>query len=200
MNSHSVYKPDKGEALSDRRALLLAASSLFLFGAFFGSALYRILGIGEKSLYDGLILRFFHSLFEDCDGFPAVLAVFADCLSHELIPFFLVFVGGFTLFTPAVSAAVLLVRGSLFGFALTMLEFASLSGILFDTVAYLIASGALSVLLILQAASAYEFYYPKRSPRLKSKETLSYLMIFLRLTALAAVNLGLMLFLVYIYL
>ena len=57
MNAYcSDVKNRIGQAL-DRRTVMLAASSLFIFGSFLGCAVYRLLGIGRSELYDRLIER-----------------------------------------------------------------------------------------------------------------------------------------------
>jgi len=89
MNSYITY----GQANDrlDRKTVLLAASSLFIFGAFLGCAVYRILGIGESELYDNLIERYFLALFYKCDTSLDVMRVALDCIFHELWLFIAVF-------------------------------------------------------------------------------------------------------------
>ncbi|MCI8387941.1 MAG: hypothetical protein HFE63_05685 [Clostridiales bacterium] len=188
------------EKRADRRAVLLAASALFIFGAFLGCAIYRLLGLGESELYDNLIERYFVALFYKCADSMDVLSVVLDCFMHELWGLIIVFIGGFTLFTTVVSGGVLLYRGILFGFAVTMLQFSSKSGLLLDSICYLAASFAVSMLTVIMAALAFGYFYPKRSPMLKSHETRDYSLAFLKLAALVFANICFMLFMIYIYL
>lgn len=188
-----------GIAFFDRRTALLAASSLFIFGSFVGCALYRLLGIGESELYDSLIERYFLALFYKCDSTLDLIRVAADCCIHELWMFIAVFLAGFTLFTPAVSAAMLLYRGLTFGFSLTMLQFSSRTGLLLDSIVYLAAAFALSMLLSVLAAEAWGFYNCNRAPKLRSTSSLGYFSVFLRISALVCADVLLMLFLIYVY-
>ena len=191
----------KGQANDklDRKTTLLAASSLFIFGAFLGCAVYRILGIGESELYDNLIERYFLALFYKCDTSLDVARVALDCIFHELWLFIIVFVSGFTLFVPIVASVSLLYRGVLFGFAMTMLQFSSKAGLLLDAIVYLAAAFALSMLLSLLSADAVLFYYPARSVRLKNPRTKRYVLTFLRICALVCLDVILMLFLIHVY-
>ncbi len=184
---------------SDMKLLLLAASAIFIFGGFLGCAVYRLLGIGESELYDKLIERYFVALFYKCASPLDVLFVVLDCFLHELSAPAVIFFGGFTLFTGAVSAAALLWRGALFGFSLTMLQFSSKAGLLLDSLCFLGAKFAVSMLCIIMAAYAFGFYYPSRGPRLFSKASREYLFVFLRISALTFANVCLMLFMIYIY-
>lgn len=192
--------PVKDEQSANRRAVLLAASALFIFGAFLGCAIYRLLGLGESELYDNLIERYFVALFYKCSGSLDVLRVVLDCYLHELWTLIIVFVGGFTLFTTVISGAALLYRGILFGFAVTMLQFSSKAGLLLDSICYLGASFAISTLLMIMASLAFGYFYPERSPVLRNGETRAYVKAFLKLCALTFVNVCFMLFLIYIYL
>ncbi len=188
-----------GQAL-DRRTVMLAASSLFIFGSFLGCAVYRYLGIGESELYDNLIERYFLALFYKCgSGFDAAM-VALECCMHELWIFIAVFLAGFTLFIPAVSSLILLYRGMLFGFAVTMLQFSMRTGILLDSIVYLAANFAISVLFTILATESMGFYYNGGQPRIRSPRTKDFLMVFLRICALVCVNVLLMLFLIYVYL
>lgn len=183
----------------DKRTVLLAASSLFIFGTFLGCAVYRILGIGESELYDNLIERYFLALFYKCDAPLDVVRVALDCILHELWLFVAVFLSGFTLFVPIVASTALLYRGVLFGFAVTMLQFSSKSGLLLDAIVYLAAAFALSMLLSLLASDALLFYYPEGQVRLKSERTKRYALTFLRICALVSANVLVMLFLIHVY-
>ena len=129
-----------------------------------------------------------------------MIRVAADCILHELWIFAAVFFAGFTLFTPIVSAVALLYRGLLFGFAMTMLQFSTKIGLLLDSVVYLAASFAISMLLALLSAEAVRFYYPERRPIIKSRKTGRYAMIFLRICTLVTADILFMLFLIYVYL
>lgn len=197
MNTYITY----GQANDrlDRKTTLLAASSLFIFGAFLGCAVYRILGIGESELYDNLIERYFLALFYKCDTPLDVARVALDCIFHELWLFIAVFVSGFTLFAPIVAAVSLLYRGVLFGFAMTMLQFSSKAGLLLDAIVYLAAAFALSMLLALTSADAVLFYYPTQSVRIRSPRTRRYALTFLRICALVCFDVLLMLFLIHVY-
>lgn len=197
MNSHPTHG-QAGDVL-DKRTVLLAASSLFIFGAFVGCAIYRLLGIGESELYDNLIERYFLALFYKCTSPLDVARVAADCILHELWLFLAVFFAGFTLFTPIVGAAALLYRGVLFGFATTMLQFSSRTGLLLDAIVYLAAAFALSMLLALLASDAMMFYYPERRPAMRSPRTKRYVLTFFRICAIVCANVLFMLFLIYVY-
>ncbi len=177
----------------DRRTCLLAASALFIFGTFVGCAVYRLLGLGESELYDNLIERYFLALFYRCSTTGDILRVVADCCLHELWAFIAVFAAGFTLYTPFVSGAALMWRGILFGFALTMLQFSSRTGLLLDAIAYLFCVLAISFLLILLAAYSAMHYYARDS----SARMLTF--TFLRIVALVCVNVVFMLFMIYVY-
>lgn len=183
----------------DRRTALLAASSLFIFGSFVGCAVYRLLGIGESELYDNLIERYFLALFYKCEGGIDAARVIAGCCFHELWMFISVFLAGFTVFSGAVSGALLLYRGLLFGFAVTMLQFSTRTGLLLDSIAYLAASFAICMLLSVMAAEASCYHAKNRIPRLKSHDTVRYILLFLRVCALVTANILAMLFLIYIY-
>lgn len=183
----------------DRRTALLAASSLFIFGSFVGCAVYRLLGIGESELYDNLIERYFLALFYKCDSALDIIRVAADCCIHELWMFAAVFLAGFTLFTHAVSAAMLLYKGILFGFSMTMLQFSSRTGLLLDSMVYLAAAFAVSMLLSVLAAEASGFYTYDRAPRLKSQRSFRYFTVFLRICILVCADILTMLFLIYVY-
>ncbi len=183
----------------DQRTILFAASAIFIFGAFLGCAVYRLLGIGESELYDKLIERYFLALFYKCTSPLDVLYVVLDCYLHEATAVIAVFLGGFTLFTLPISTAALLTRGILFGFSLTMLQFSSKSGLLLDSFCFLGAKFAISMLLIIMSAKAFFNYYPNRSPKLNSPDSKNYSLIFLRISALVFVNVCLMLFLIYVY-
>lgn len=184
---------------SDLKTLMLAASALFIFGGFLGCAVYRLLGIGESELYDKLIERYFLALFYKCSSPTDILFVVSDCFLNEALAVIIVFLGGFTIFTGAVSIAALLWRGILFGFSLTMLQFSSKSGLLLDSICFLGAKFAVSMLLIIMAAKAFCHYYPTRSPRLNSPATKRYILIFLRIIGLVFANVCIMLFLIYVY-
>jgi len=172
---------------------MLAGSALFIFGTFLGCAVYRLLGIGESELYDNLIERYFLALFYKCDSGGDILRVVADCCLHELWVFFAVFAAGFTLYSVFVSAAALLWRGILFGFSLTMLQFSSRTGLLLDSIVYLAAALAISLLLIILAAHAAWHFHSRAISRR------SFTFVFLRILALACVNVIFMLFLLYVY-
>lgn len=194
-NNRTVADP----SAPDMRTVLLAASALFIFGSFVGCALYRLLGIGESELYDKLIERYFLALFYKCEGTYDVIRVAADCCFHELWMFIAVFLGGFTLFSPVIGGALLLYRGILFGFALTMLQFSSRTGLLLDSMIYLFAMFALSMLLTVLAARAVCHYFGNRCPRLSSPATKNYIHTFFRMTALVCADVVIMLFLIYVY-
>lgn len=183
----------------DRKTALLAASSLFIFGSFVGCAVYRLLGIGESELYDNLIERYFLALFNRCGSTLDIVRVAADCCLHELWMFIAVFFAGFTLFTPLVSGALLLYRGILFGFAITMLQFSNRTGLLLDSIVYLFAAFAISMLLALLSAEAAGFYYPERRVVLRSPRTSRYILTFLRIVAIVSADVLIMLFLIYVY-
>ena len=183
----------------DRKTVLLAASSLFIFGAFVGCAVYRLLGIGESELFDNLIERYFLALVYKCDTPLDIVRVALDCIFHELWLFIAVFVSGFTLFSPIAASAALLYRGVLFGFAVTLLQFSSKTGLLLDAIVYLAAAFALSMLLSLLCADAILFYYPDRSVRLKSIKAKHYTMTFLRICTLVCIDVLVMLFLIHVY-
>ncbi len=197
--SGQVSPTMNGGGRLDRRTTLLAASALFIFGSFIGCAVYRLLGIGESELYDNLIERYFLALFYKCDSTLDVIRVTADCCVHELWMFAAVFLAGFTLFTHAVSAALLLYRGLLFGFSITMLQFSSKTGLLLDSIVYLFAAFALSVLLAILCTEASQFYTYDRAPKLKSPRSKRYLNVFLRICTLVCTDIILMLFLIYVY-
>lgn len=198
MNKH--YTIGQASSALDRRTVLLAASALFIFGTFVGCAIYRILGIGESELYDNLIERYFLALFYKCTSPLDVFRVAADCIINELWLFIAVFLSGFTIFSPVVSSLALLYRGTLLGFAITMLQFSSRTGLLLDSIVYLAASFALSMLLALLSSGAVLFYYPERRPILKSEKTKRYTLTFLRICAVASADVLFMLFLIYVYL
>lgn len=188
------------EKRADRRAAMLAASSLFIFGGFIGCAIYRLLGLGESELYDNLIERYFIALFYKSNSPLDVLRVVADCFLHELWLFIAVFIGGFTLFTTVISSAALLYRGVLFGFAVTMLQFSSKAGLLLDSICYITAIAAISMLLVILSSVSFGYFYPKRSPVLRSSDTKAYIFTFLKICALVFANVCFMLFLIYVYL
>lgn len=195
------YKPrDSQSALADRRAALLFASALFIFGSFVGCALYRLLGLGESELYDNLIERYFLALFSKCTDSLDVLRVVVSCFLHEVWLFLAVFAGGFTLFTVVVSSVALLYRGVLFGFAITMLQFSSKVGLFLDSLCYIVCYFAISMLLCILAASAFGYFYPTRRPEMRSPKTRAYISVFLKLLALVFANVCFMLFMIYIYL
>ncbi len=183
----------------DRRTALLAASSLFIFGCFVGCAVYRLLGIGESELYDNLIERYFLALFYKCESPLDIARVSADCCLHELWMFIAVFLAGFSPFTMPVSGALLLYRGVLFGFSVTMLQFSNRTGLLLDSIVYLCAAAAISMLLSLLSAEAACFYH--NSPRIymRSTATKAYTLTFLRICAIATADILIMLFLIYVY-
>ncbi|MBR5539363.1 MAG: hypothetical protein IKU61_05635 [Clostridia bacterium] len=191
----------KGQANSfiDKRTALLACSALLIFGAFIGCAVYRILGIGESELYDKLIERYFLALFYKCTSPLDVARVAADCITHELWLFVAVFLSGFTLFSAAVGAIAMLYRGVLFGFAVTMLQFSSRTGLWLDSIAYLAASFALCMLLAILSSEAVMFFYSQRTVTLKSGEAKHYVLKFLRICAIASADVLFMLFLIYVY-
>ena len=184
---------------NDRKILLLAASSLFIFGGFLGCAVYRLLGIGESELYDKLIERYFLALFYKCSSPFDVLRVVLDCFLNEAVAALAIFFGGFTLFTGGISAVLLLWRGILFGFSLTMLEFSSKSGLVLDSICFLGAKFAVSMLIAVMAAEAFIHFYPERSPKLRSAKTKNYILVFLRVIGLIFADVCLMLFLIYVY-
>lgn len=184
----------------DRKTALLAASALFIFGSFIGCAVYRLLGIGESELYDNLIERYFLALFYKCTSPLDVIRVTADCCIHELWMFIAVFFAGFSPFTIPVSGALLLYRGILFGFSVTMLQFSSRTGLLLDSMVYLCASFALSMLLSLLAAEAACYYHNTPRIKLRSKGAAVYTLTFLRISAIVCADVLLMLFLIYVYL
>lgn len=194
-NRNLPYKPQSG----DKRIVLLAASALLIFGGFIGCAVYRLLGIGESELYDKLIERYFLALFYKCSSALDVLYVVIGCFIHEAAAITVVFLGGFTLFTGIVSGSALLWRGILFGFALSMLQFSSKSGLLLDSICFLGAKFAISMLLAIMAAEAFCHFYPKRRPELGSTATKSYILVFLRISGLVFANVCGMLFLIYVY-
>lgn len=198
LSDKKTPKSAEGRA-GDKRAVLLAASALFIFGAFLGCVVYRLLGLGESELYENLIERYFVALFYKCTGPLDVLRVVADCFLHEAWLFIAVFIGGFTLFTTVVSGAALLYRGLLFGFAVTMLQFSTKAGLLLDSICYIAAFFSISMLLIIMAAFAFGHFYPARSPSLKSPVTKAYAAAFLKICALVFANVCFMLFLIYIY-
>lgn len=196
-NSGEAYKLGAGK--DDRKLLLLAASAIFIFGGFLGCAVYRLLGIGENELYDKLIERYFIAMFYKCTSPTDVLWVVIDCFLHEVIGIIMIFLGGFTLFTGFVSSIALLKRGILFGFSLTMLQFSSKAGLLLDSLCFLGAKFAISMLYIIMSAYAFGFFYPGRRPKFLSGATREYLFVLLRLIALTFANVCTMLFLIYIY-
>lgn len=194
------YHPSGSQnRLADRRAALLFASALFIFGSFIGCALYRLLGLGESELYDNLIERYFIALFAKCTDSFDVFRVVVGCYLHEIWLFCAVFAGGFTLFTTVISVAALLYRGILFGFAITMLQFSSKAGLFLDSLTYIVCFFAISMLLCILAASAFGYFYPSRRPELKSPATRGYVSVFLKIIALVFANVCFMLFMIYIY-
>ena len=80
-----------------------------------------------------------------------------------------------------------------------MLEFTSKTGLLADAICYLGGYFAVSTLMAIGAARAFAFYFPRRKPEIRSRETRDYLLVFLKLCALTAADVCLMLFLIYIY-
>ena len=191
----------RGGGLSgaDTRAVLLAATALCLFGAFIGCALYRLPGLSADPLYDNLIERYFVALFYRCSSVGDVLSVVVSCMAHEIVPLVLIFLGGFTIFTGFISGVVMLWRGVVFGFAFSMLEFSSKSGLLTDSICYLACRFALLSLTAILCARAFGFYFPERKPRLFCHETLRYFLIFLKIVALAAADVCLTIFMIYLF-
>lgn len=189
----------QGLSGADTRAVMLTATALCLFGAFVGCALYRLPGLSADPLYDNLIERYFVALFYRCSSARDVLSVLISCMTHEIVPLLLIFLGGFTIFTGFISGAVLLWRGVVFGFAFSMLEFSSKSGLLTDSIYYLACRFALLSLTAILCAHAFGFYFPKRKPRLFSSDTLRYIMVFLKITALAAADVCLTIFMIYLF-
>ncbi len=199
MNQVKLTKIADVQSDYDRRVILLAGSAVYIFGIFLGCALYRLLGIGESELYDNLIERYFVALFYSCTEPTDVLSVVAECCLHELAPFIAVYFGGYTLFSGVIGAGALLYRGLLYGFSLTMLGLSPMSGLLFDSLVYLAAGFAISMLLVILSAGAFAHYYPRRSPRFFSAESRRYFALFLRITALVFANVCGMLFMIYVY-
>ncbi len=188
------------KSINDRKTLLIVLSALFVAGAFAGCAIYRLLGLGENELYDSLIERYFVSMFYKCTKASDVFFVVSDCVLHELVLFAIVFAGGFTVFTTAVSSGIILYRGVLFGFALTMLQFSTKTGLLLSSICYIGEFAVISFLLMLLSGYAFTFYYPKRSPKLRDVNTKNYFLCFLRICGLVFVNVSVMIFLIYVYL
>ena len=184
---------------SDLRILMLAATSLLCFGGFVGCALYRMPGLEKNTLYDSLLERYFTAMFSGCATPWDVLLVVTKCVFREILPLGVIFFGGFTVFTGFISGGMLLYRGLLFGFAFSMLEFTSKTGLLADAIFYLGGYFAVSTLMAIGAARAFAFYFPRRKPEIRSRETRDYLLVFLKLCALTAADVCLMLFLIYIY-
>lgn len=183
----------------DRRTLLLAGFSLFVFGCFLGCALYRFFGIGKSELYDKLIERYFLALYQKCAGPLDVFSVTLDCIAHELWLFIIVFVSGFTPFSPPVGAVIMLYRGLLFGFSVTLLQFSTKAGLLLTSGIYLLCAFAISGLLALMCAEAVRFYDNTPKLHLRSIAKTSYTLTFLRICALTACCVICMLFLIYVY-
>ncbi len=194
-----TYKEGRAIKALGRREILLAASSILIFGSFIGCAIYRFLGIGESELYDKLIERYFIALFYDCGGAADILRVIFDVCFHELTLFFIVFIAGYSPFSLIIGIGALLYRGLLFGFSITMLQLSAKSGLLLCSIIYLSANFAISILLAVLTADAFELAYIDEAPRLKSKKSLNYFLKFLRICALTVIYLLIMLFLIYIY-
>ena len=194
----------KGQApatnnIIDRRAILLAAFALFVFGSFLGCAVYRLLGIGESELYDKLIERFFLALYLNAEGASDVISVTFDLMAHEIWYFAVVYAVGFTPFCPLVGGVLLLYRGLLFGFSLTLLQFSCRTGLLTVSAVYLMASFMLSVLLALMTLEAIQFYSHSPKLRLRDIRKTGYTAVFFKLTALAGCTVVTMLFIIYVY-
>jgi len=183
----------------DRRTLLLAAFALFLFGSFLGCAIYRLLGIGQSELYDKLIERYFLSLFQKCGSAFDVVLVVLDSIAHELWMFALVFVFGFTPFCAIVGTAMLLYKGLLFGFSLTMLQFSTKLGLFMVSGVYLICEFAISALLGMLAAEAILFYVASPKIKLSELHKTGYTSTFFGICALCALTVAAMLFLIHVY-
>jgi len=183
----------------DRRTLLLAAASLFIFGSFLGCAVYRLIGIGESELYNRLIERYFLALYQKCGNPLDVIAVSLDLMVHELWMFAAVFAAGFTPFTAPIGGIFVLYRGLLFGFSLTLLQFSSKTGLLLSSGIYLLAALSVGALLMLMSAEAVRFYYTSPKMRLRDLRCTGYTLTFMRITAMAVMTLTLMLFLLYVY-
>lgn len=197
MNNTRLIESHSGKF--DHKTIMTAGSALFIFGVFLGCAIYRLLGIGESELYDKLIERYFLALFYKCSSPLDIAYVVFDCFFHEAVGAVTIFLGGFTLFTAPLSIGVLVWRGILFGFSLTMLQFSSKSGLLMDSLCFLGSKFAISTLIIILSAYAFCHYYPKRSPKLNSPESKNYILIFFRICGLIFANVCFMLFLIYVY-
>lgn len=125
--------------------------------------------------------------------------VIAGCFFHEIWLFVAVFLGGYTLFTSVIGGIAMLYRGALFGFAFTMLQYSSKSGLLLDSLVYLGESLSVTLLLASLAAAAAEFYYKDRRPVLFSSSSAGFFTYFLKICGLVFCCLCFMLFLFYIY-
>lgn len=196
---YKFFQRGQANTFLDKRTTLLACSALLIFGAFIGCAIYRILGIGESELYDKLIERYFLALFYKCTSPLDIARVAADCIIHELWLFIAVFLSGFTLFSGIVGTLAMLYRGVLFGFAVTMLQFSSRTGLLLDSIIYLAASFALCMLLAILSSEAVMFFYSQRTVTIKSESTKHYVLTFLRICAIVSADVLFMLFLIYVY-
>ncbi len=196
---YKYFQRGQANTFVDKRTVLLASSALLIFGTFIGCAVYRILGIGESELYDKLIERYFLALFYKCTSPLDIARVAADCIIHELWIFGAVFLSGFTLFSAAVGTLAMLYRGVLFGFAVTMLQFSSRTGLLLDSIIYLAASFALCMLLAILSSESVMFFYSQRTVTIKSESTKRYVLTFFRICAIASADVLFMLFLIYVY-
>ncbi len=138
-------------------AALAAAAMLAFAGLALGVVFYRV-GASDAGIdADADIVGCFRTMFDDLTGAGDRVSLVLSCFFREVFPLVLIFVGGYTVFAPILSAALCLWSSAVCGFAVCMLEATGVGGIFLESLIFLVCRIAIISICISASLRAYFF-------------------------------------------
>lgn len=154
----SLYRTmNRFRARRESRIALSVSAMLVFLGLALGVVLYRICGDDISLDTTSIVSRYFGGMFSGATDFGAKVSVIFYAFLHEIIFPAVVFVCGYTVFAPVLSAALCMWKATLCGFAVCMLEFTSVNGIFVESLIYLISQIAVISVSVSVAMRAFFF-------------------------------------------
>ena len=156
--NQSLYRTmNRFRAKRESRIALSVSAMLVFLGLSLGVVLYRICGDDISLDTTSIVSRYFGGMFNGADGFVAKVSIIFYAFLNEIIFPALVFVCGYTVFAPVLSAALCMWKATLCGFAICMLEFTSVNGIFVESLIYLVSQIAIISVSVSVAMRAFFF-------------------------------------------
>ena len=156
--NQSLYRTmNRFRAKRESRIALSVGAMLVFIGLALGVVLYRACGDDISLDTTSIVSRYFGGMFTEAHGFGAKVSVIFYAFLHEIALPALVFVCGYTVFAPVLSAVLCVWKATLCGFAICMLEFTAVNGIFVESLVYLMSQIAIISVSVSVAMRAFFF-------------------------------------------